>query len=216
MNCPPDRLLIVTDRHQALRPLPAIAAEILAAGAKWIWLRDRDLAAGERAALATELMHLARQAKGALSIGGDVELALRLQADGVHLGDAPLIPAARRILGKGALIGLSAHSVDDVRQAAEAGADYACLSPIFSTPSKPGYGPPLGAAAIAAAARLGIPIVALGGICTSRVTECMAAGASAVAVMGEVMRATDPAQATAELLGAIEAVSGAGSLRAIG
>ncbi|MBV9704033.1 MAG: thiamine phosphate synthase, partial [Methylobacteriaceae bacterium] len=151
-----------------------------------------------------------------LSIGGDVELALRLQADGVHLGDAALVLAARRMLGNNALVGLSAHSVDDVRQAAEAGADYACLSPIFPTPSKPGYGPPLGSAAIAAAARLGIPIVALGGIRTSRVTECMAAGASAVAVMGEVMRAADPAQATAELLGAIEAVSGAGSLRAIG
>ncbi|MBV9634114.1 MAG: thiamine phosphate synthase, partial [Methylobacteriaceae bacterium] len=110
MNCLPDRLLIVTDRHQALRPLPAIAAEILAAGAKWIWLRDRDLAAGERAALAAELLHLAHPAGAVLTIGGDVEVALRLQAHGVQLGDAAHVPAARRVLGKSVLIGVSAHS----------------------------------------------------------------------------------------------------------
>lgn len=74
------------------------------------------------------------------------------------------------------LVGLSAHSVRDVAAAAEAGADYVTLSPIFPTASKPGYGPALGPEAITAARRIGLPVVALGGLAEDTLVPCRAAG----------------------------------------
>jgi len=192
----PSRLLIVTDRHQAAAPLAAIVDATVRAGARWIWLRDRDLAATERRALAVELLAITRPANARLSIGADVALAADLGADGVHLAsDASpgAIAAARARLGAAAIIGISAHGDSDVAAAQAAGADYATLSPIYATASKPGYGPELGLAALARATRHGppdgLPVLALGGVTPRRARECRAAGAAGTAVMGEIMRA---------------------------
>nr|WP_279357111.1 thiamine phosphate synthase [Methylobacterium indicum] len=184
----PARLLIVTDRHGCPEPLETRVAACLAAGARWIWLRDRDLPAPERAALAENLAAQVARVGGALTIGRDVELAAQVGAAGVQLGDAAAVAPARARLGRGALLGVSAHSLAEVRAAREVGADYVTLSPIFLTASKPGYGPALGLAALGEAAAL-MPVVALGGIDPTTAPSCRAAGAAAVAVMGAVMRA---------------------------
>jgi thiamine-phosphate pyrophosphorylase len=197
MNAPlPSRLLIVTDLHQAAAPLADIVDAAVRAGARWIWLRDRDLPATERRALAVALLAITRQANAKLAIGADVELAADLGADGVHLAsDASpgTIAAARARLGAAAIIGISAHGDTEVAAAHAAGADYVTLSPVYATASKPGYGPELGLAALARAARhglrLGLPVLALGGITPRRAPECLAAGAAGIAVMGEIMRA---------------------------
>jgi thiamine-phosphate pyrophosphorylase len=173
----PSRLLLVTDRHQAAAPLDEIVSEAIAAGARWIWLRDRDLPPAERAYGAK------------LSVGGDVALAAEIAADGVHLPAGASIAAARARLGARARIGVSAHHDAEVAAAAAAGADYATLSPIFATASKPGYGPALGVAALARAAPHGLPVLALGGVTPERMDDCLNAGAAGIAVMGEVMRA---------------------------
>ncbi len=188
----PSRLLIVTDRHQAAAPLVDIVGEAIGAGARWIWLRDRDLPADERRELATALLAITHAANAKLTIGADVELAADLGADGVHLASnasAAAIAAARAQLGSAVIIGISAHAEVDIAAARAAGADYVTLSPIFATTSKPGYGPELGVAALARAARYGLPILALGGVTRARARECRAAGAAGVAVMGEIMRA---------------------------
>jgi thiamine-phosphate pyrophosphorylase len=188
----PSRLLLVTDRHQATVALDEIVAQAAAAGVRWIWLRDRDLPATERRELAERLLALARPRGVRLSIGGDVALAAEIAADGVHLAAessvAAPIAAARAQLGAGALIGVSAHGAADVAAAAAAGPDYATLSPIFATASKPGYGPALGVAALSRAAAHGLPVLALGGVTAERADECLRAGAAGIAVMGEVMR----------------------------
>jgi thiamine-phosphate pyrophosphorylase len=190
MNALPARLLMVTDRHQAAAPLAEIAAQALAAGVRWMWLRDRDLATDVRSTLAWRLIALAREAGARLSIGGDVDLAAALGADGVHLpAGAPVAPARAR-LGPHAFIGVSAHGEADVAAAAAAGADYVTLSPIFPTASKPGYGPALGLDVLRRAARSGLPVLALGGVTVERAVACRCAGAAGVAVMGELMRAT--------------------------
>ena len=96
------------------------------------------------------------------------------------------------------LIGCSAHDARELEAAA--GADYATLSPIFPSASKPGYGPALGVsrfAAVVAAARL--PVIALGGVDATNVASCIDAGAAGVAVMGGVMSATDVAALMAGL-----------------
>jgi thiamine-phosphate pyrophosphorylase len=185
----PDRLLIVTDRHQCAGPLLAQVEALLAAGARWIWLRDKDLPGAERLALARRLREATAHHRATLTIGADLALAEAVEADGVQLPAGADIAAAHRRLGPTALIGVSCHGGAEARQALAAGADYATLSPIFASASKPGYGPALGTGALAAAT----PSVALGGVTPETAGACLAAGASAVAVMGEAMRAADPA-----------------------
>ena len=196
----PARLLVVTERSAtdapevAARQLRATLERLLQAGAHWVWFRERDLAPDARRALARDIAHLVRREGGFLTIGADVALAADLRADGVHLPGgttADEIAEARRCL-PGGRIGVSAHTPEEVAVAARAGADYATLSPIYPTPSKPGYGPAHGAGALRTAAGFGIPVIALGGITVDRVNQCRAAGAAGVAVMGALMRGADP------------------------
>jgi thiamine-phosphate pyrophosphorylase len=200
VNPIPSTLLVITDRHQARRPLEEIVAEVLAAGARWIWFRDRDLEIAERRQLAMRLSELVRGTGGCLSIGGDVELAAEIGANAVHVSDFAAVTQARRQLGSAALVGLSAHGIADVEDAHAAGADYVTLSPIYQSASKPGYGPPLGLDAIKRAAQIGIPIVALGGIAADNATMAMSASSAGVAVMGSVMAADRPAAVVEEIL----------------
>jgi thiamine-phosphate pyrophosphorylase len=101
-------------------------------------------------------------------------------------------------------VSASAHSVDEIQAAAAASADAVTLSPIFSSVSKPGYGPALGLETLAESARRSpVPIIALGGIADGgRLRACLEAGASGVAVMGVIMRAADPAATMVELISA--------------
>ncbi len=183
----PGRLLVVTDRHQAPAPLPDMAEALLGAGARWIWLRDRDLPPDERRALALDLAARVARHGAVLTIGADVALAAACGA-GVQLGAGDDVAAAQRRLGDAALVGVSAHGLDDLRGARDAGADYATLSPIFTSASKPGYGPALGLGALREAAGLGLPVLALGGVTAAAARACRDAGAYGVAVMGPAMR----------------------------
>ena len=137
-----------------------------------------------------------------LSVGGDLGLAVELGADGVHLGGggSGIVADARARLGVEAWIGVSAHDPGEVAEAAEAGADYATLSPIFATASKPGYGPALGVAALRMAAVHRLPTFALGGIGPDVLAACRDMGAAGAAVMGGPMRADDPAAAVRRLI----------------
>lgn len=198
----PSPLMAVTDRHGHARPLPETVRAVLAGGGRWVWFRDRDIPPLERRDLGLAVAWEIRRAGGFLTVGGDVDLAAALSADGIHLpggSTAEAIVQARARLGE-VLIGVSAHSPGDVQAAAAAGADYATLSPIFPTASKPGYGPALGPGAIAAARGYGLPLLALGGIGEESLAACRRAGAAGFAAMGEVMRAEDPKGAVRRLL----------------
>jgi thiamine-phosphate pyrophosphorylase len=196
-------LLVISDRSQATRPLIEIADAVFRAGGRWFSLREKDLPAGERRALLSELVALGRRCGATVTVHDDIEGAVACGADGVHLPGGGDLRAARRLLPRG-LIGVSAHTPLEAAAQLEAGADYATLSPIFLTQSKPGYGPAVGLDALAEAARLSPgPVVALGGIDAGNITVCLAAGARGIAVMGEIMRAADPADATSRLLAAL-------------
>jgi len=207
LPCPP--LLVISDRLQAKRPLLEVAAAVFAAGGRWFSLREKDLPVAERLALLRALLPLARRHGARLTVHDDIAAAVETRCDGVHLpGGAD--PAAVRRLLPDALIGASAHTPEEAAAKLRAGADYTTLSPIFLTSSKPGYGPALGLDTLAAAARLGPgPIVALGGLNATNIAACFAAGAKGIAVMGEIMRAADPAAETRNLLAAVEAAMAA-------
>jgi thiamine-phosphate pyrophosphorylase len=194
-------LLVITDRHQARHPIETIADAVGGGGGRWLLLRDKDLDPTERHSLAARLAAIARRHGIDFSVSRDVELAAEFGA-AVHLQSAAAVGAARQRLGRGAAIGVSAHDAPGVAAAAAAGADYVTLSPIFLTASKPGYGPALGIAAIGPAARLGIPVLALGGVSAASAAACLTAGAGGIAVMGEVMRAQDPGGTVRDLVAA--------------
>jgi len=200
----PGPLLVITDRHQARHSIETIAAAVARGGGRWLLLRDKDLAREERRDLAIRLAKIAAEHGVALSVSTDVGLAAEVGV-GVHLQAAAAVAPARSRLGSAAIIGISAHGLDDVRTAVAAQADYVTLSPIFLTDSKPGYGPALGTAALRAAAECDIPVLALGGVTAYTAAACLAAGARGVAVMGEIMRADDPAGIVGDLLGACQA-----------
>ena len=200
---PSPPLLVISDRSQAQRPLPPIAAAAFRGGCRWFSLREKDLPAGERLELLREMVALGHRFGATVMVHEDIAAAVAAGADGVHLPGGGDPAAARRQLPDG-LIGVSAHSPKEAAALLAAGADYATLSPIFLTASKPGYGPAVGLAALEEAARLAPgPVVALGGLDAGNIALCLAAGARGIAVMGEVMRAADPEAAVRHLLAAL-------------
>jgi thiamine-phosphate pyrophosphorylase len=200
VDLPSPPLLVISDRSQARRPLVEIAAAAFRGGCRWFSLREKDLPAPERIELLRALVALGHGFGATVGIHEDVEAAVAAGADGVHLPRGADPAAARRLLPEG-LIGVSAHSPVEAAAQLRAGADYASLSPIFLTASKPGYGPAVGLAALEEAARLAPgAVVALGGIDAGNLARCLAAGAQGIAVMGEVMRAADPEAAVRTLL----------------
>ena len=202
MRLLPARLLVVTDRKLSSRPLLETVRAAIDGGATWIWLRDRDLPASEREDIAVQLLAM-MAGRASLTIGGDVELAARVGAQGVHLSAGSDLRAARARLGEQSLIGVSAHSRDDIERARFADADYATLSPIFPSASKPGYGPALGFDDLADAATRGLPLLALGGVTAANAKDCLHAGAAGIAVMGGIVGASAPCRAASIYLQAL-------------
>jgi thiamine-phosphate pyrophosphorylase len=199
----PARLLIITDRKGAARPLEDVVGAALCGGCRWLSLREKDLEHVERVALLARSVALGRSRGATITVHGDIEAAAAAGADGVHLPAGGSPDQARARLGEQALIGLSVHSAVEAANAVSA--DYVTLSPIFGSISKPGYGPALGLQSLAdAALRARVPIVALGGIAAHNLGPCLAAGATAVAVMGAVMAAADPEATTAALVQALD------------
>ncbi|HEX6864820.1 MAG TPA: thiamine phosphate synthase [Thermoanaerobaculia bacterium] len=149
---------------------------LAAAGVGAVQIREKDL--DDRA-----VYELARQARvvSTVLVNGRVDLAIAAGADGAHLpADGVPVSSLRRRFPD-ALLGVSTHSVEEVQRAMRDGADYVTFGPVWPTPSKERYGPPLGVEELARAARIGIPVYALGGVMLSRFGEAATAGAAGVA-----------------------------------
>jgi thiamine-phosphate pyrophosphorylase len=132
-------------------------------------------------------------------VNDDVEAALRLEADGVHLGRRDA--GASRAREEGLLLGLSAASVDEAIDAERRGADYVGAGPVWASPSKPDADPPLGLDGLGeVCASVSLPVVAIGGIDATNAGECIRAGAAGVAVIraardaAALLRALDAAR----------------------
>jgi thiamine-phosphate pyrophosphorylase len=201
---PSPPLLVITDRTLCRDDLIATLTAAFEGGARWAMLREKDLPRGELLALAKRLVAAARPFGATVVINGEASVAAEAGAAGVHLPQGHAVSEARRIAGVDALIGVSAHSAKEVVETAKAGADYATLSPIFPTETKPDYGPPLGLdSLIRIASSVELPLIALAGVTRENARACLDAGASGVAVMGSVMRAQSPKNLVAGLVTAI-------------
>ena len=200
------RLFLVTDRHQTKgRPLVPLLQRVLTAAAPAIQLRERDLSARELVTLAFEVQAATASRRSQLLINDRIDVALALEGVGVHLRNNSLpVSVARQVLGTQRLLGISVHAVEEAVQVESQGADYIVLGPIYETPSKQMFGPPLGIHTLERACRLvRLPIIGIGGVTAARAREMRRAGAFGVAVITAVLGAADVESATRELLDAV-------------
>jgi len=172
----------ITDSRLTMNGILEDVRQALSAGAVMIQYREKEAPYSARREEAACLLEICRAHGTPFVVNDDVELAAEIGADGVHLGQLDLpLREARRALGEGAIIGISAGGVEDSRAAERDGADYVSASPVFATPTKPDAGPPLGLeglARIRAATRL--PLVAIGGLHAGNVRSAVEAGADMV------------------------------------
>jgi thiamine-phosphate pyrophosphorylase len=204
------RLLLVTDRRQTNgRPLVPLLQRVLSAAAPAIQLRERDLSARELVTLAREVQALTASRRSQLLINDRIDVALALEGVGVHLRSNSLpVPVARQMLGAQRLLGISVHAVEEAVQAESQGVDYIVLGPIYETPSKQMFGPPLGIHTLEKACKLvRVPIIGIGGVTAARACEMRRAGAFGAAVITAILSATDVESAASELLDAVTHVS---------
>lgn len=193
-------MLLITDRTLARGDLVDVVAAACAGGCRWVSLREKDLPAAEQIALFARLRAVTKPHGVRLTLHGPPELARAAGADGVHLSGGGDAAAARALLGRDALIGLSTHTLAEAAAADPATLDYITASPVFLTRSKPGHGPALGLEGLSAFARTSaVPVVALAGIDSTTAATCIAAGARGIAIMGGIMRAEYPELAVASL-----------------
>ncbi|MGQ0670823.1 MAG: thiamine phosphate synthase [Actinomycetota bacterium] len=202
------RLYVVTDARRERGDLIEFLDAILSAGCDVVQLREKDAEAGDLLVWGGVFASEARR-YGALFIVNDrPDVALALEADGVHLGQNDLPPeVARRILGPDAIIGLSCHTAKQ-QDTASPDADYLTAGPIYETPTKPGR---LGTGYDVvehAAATVERPWFAIGGIDRHTLPVVVAKGATRIAVVRAVTEALDPAGAVRELVSLLPAGRG--------
>lgn len=199
------RCYVISEATMRAGRLADLAPALVAAGAGVIQLRDRTI---DSAALEAEAEACARATQvsgGLFVINDDIELAVRVGADGVHLGqtDGALVGARRR-LGPDLLLGRTSRGTEQLRAAEAEGADYASVSPVWETPTKPGRAP-IGLAPVADAARSAtIPWFPLGGIDLRRAHRVGALGATRVAAVRAFTEAADPAAMVRAMLAALD------------
>jgi len=202
-------LYMILDAALLTSPEIEVAKNLNDAGVRLFQYRNKHGSTREifqaSSGLAAELAE-----RGALFFVNDrPDIAFLAGASGVHVGQNDL-PAteARAVMGKGKLLGISTHNLEQFRAAAATDADYIALGPVFATDSKANPDPVVGTAMIQLARKLTAkPIVAIGGITFERAREVIEAGADSIAVISDVLRAKDPAKRAQQFLDLLESLS---------
>jgi len=205
MPSPIPDLYVILDRAAARgRALDGVLEGVIAAGCRMVQLREKEWPSGTLLPLAQRLRARCHAAGVTFIVNDRLDLALALEADGVHLGQDDLPPRlARPLLRPGMLLGVSTHSAAQARAAQAAAADYVAVGSIFPTATKSGFelvGPGL---LRELRGEIRVPLIAIGGITAANVGEAIRAGADGVAVISAVCGAPDPQGASRRLLDAI-------------
>ena len=184
------------------RPID-LARAFLDGGARFLQVRAKNLPAGALLDLAAAIVEIARGSSARVIVNDRADIARLAGADGVHVGQEDLAPAAARALvGPGAIVGLSTHTIEQMERAVAEPVTYVAIGPVFgSTTKATGYeavGLEMVRAAAARASARGLPLVAIGGITLATAPAVLAAGAASVAVIGDLLGTGDPQARTRE------------------
>lgn len=187
--------------------VPALADAYLAGGARFIQIRSKAAASATFLSMCEDVVARAREVGATVIVNDRADMAKLSAADGVHVGQDDLDPAAARsMLGRSAIVGISTHSPDQVRAAAKMPVNYIAVGPIFGTSTKDTGHRAVGTALIADAAAIlrhancAAPIVAIGGITLERAPGAIRAGAASVAVISDLLSTPDPEARVREYL----------------
>jgi thiamine-phosphate pyrophosphorylase len=188
---------LITDRNHCKQPFIDTISLALKGGIKTVQLREKGLATHELYSLACELRKITSDFKANLIVNDRVDIALAVEADGVHLGWQSLpFGIARELLGFEKLIGVSTHNRQEALQVQSYGADYITFGPIFDTSSKTGLLKPTGVEEIQKLKKeINIPVIALGGINEKNIESVLNGGADGIAVISSIMQADNPEEA---------------------
>ncbi|WP_223067929.1 thiamine phosphate synthase [Paenibacillus caui] len=176
------------------RGLVEVMEEAIQGGADIIQLRDKTSSREELLRKAKELRELTRQYNVTFIVNDHVDIAMEVDADGIHLGQGDMaLSEARQIVGD-KIIGISTHAIEEALLAEEQGADYIGVGPIYATNTKPDAVAPVSLSYVReVASRISIPFVAIGGIKLSNVDEVIIAGATRVCAISEIVGSSDVA-----------------------
>ncbi|MEE8613542.1 MAG: thiamine phosphate synthase [Nitrospirales bacterium] len=204
---PQFNLYLVTDRSQtAGRDLLWVLEQALEGGVKGVQLREKDLSGRELFHLAEKIKALCDAHHASLLINDRVDVAMAVDADGVHLGGASIpVQTARKLMGRHKLIGVSTHSLKEAQESEQAGADFLVFGPVYFTSSKAPYGEPQGLGPLKKVVeKLSIPVYSIGGIKADNIAEVKATGVRGVSLISAIISAVYPLAATEEILRALE------------
>lgn len=174
----------------------------LKGGVRAVQLREKDLDVRDVLEMAYEMREITKKHGAKLFINDRVDIAKAVDADGVHLGGSGIPPqAARKAAGGSMLIGVSAHSMEQAKNAEREGADFITIGPVYETPSKMRYGAPLGRDIIEKVKDgVAVPVFAVGGIKKERVGEVLKAGAYGIALISGILGSDDIYNETKEFM----------------
>ena len=181
-------LCFITGRKESCLTLKEIVTIVLSSGVRWIQYREKDKSRRDIYREAFILRKLTNEFGAVFIVNDYTDIVLAVNADGVHLGQKDLpLKEARKILGKGKIIGVSTHCAEEAIAAETGGADYIGFGPIFHTETKDA-GKPKGITSLREIKKLiKIPVIAIGGINTENLESVIDAGADAVAVSSAII-----------------------------
>ncbi|MDO9289814.1 MAG: thiamine phosphate synthase [Thermodesulfovibrionales bacterium] len=184
-----DGLCFITDRNICGLTSKEMSSLVLRAGIKWIQYREKNKPRRDIYNEAVLLRKLTAEFKASFIVNDHADIALAVNADGVHLGQEDLpLKEARKILGKTKIIGISTHSIEQAIEAEAGGADYVGFGPVFHTKTKDA-GKPKGIQMLKEVKRhVNIPVIAIGGITSENLQSVLDSGADAVAVASAILR----------------------------
>ncbi len=199
-------LYFITDSKLSKQGIVADVQQAIEAGCRIVQYREKEKSTAEMVTEAKEIAALCREHDVLFLVNNDVDVALAVDADGVHLGQQDMpIAIARKLLEGGKIIGVTVHNLEEALQAEKQGADYVSVSPIFETKTKPDAGKPAGIELIKEVKEgAKLPIVAIGGINEGNVQLVLEAGADSVAVISAIVCSNNPGQAAKRMVEKIE------------
>lgn len=197
------RLYLVTDRSFLHgRDLTDVVMQAVKGGVTMVQLREKDICTSDFVDLAQGLKTALYGTGVPLIINDRIDVALAVDADGVHIGQSDMpYSIARQLMGPDKIIGLSVENFDDIEAANLLDVDYIGVSPVFATPTKTDTATPFGLNGLTRAVDMSThPTVAIGGINGSNAREVIETGTRGIAIVSAIMGANDPTDAAQNLL----------------